>query len=133
PFRIGSVLSGQDTHTQPVIHIDNNGLLYFFQENLHDTPIDIYKGHFNFVTKLTEKIGTELSYCNMLKDASGNGILWSRGDKLTGSEDDGYHQYVTKASSGFESWGTPLKVTENPDPIPFPSQGSRHYPIVPQY
>lgn len=133
PYRITTPQTISDSHTVPSFAIDNDGNLFMFQERFHDTPIDIYKGaDFNFFELLTEKIGTELSYCHLLKDESGNGILWSRGQKLVGGV--GYNMHVTKATDGFESWGTPARLSTTPDPdLPPGSLGTRHYPTVPLY
>lgn len=132
PYRVTNTQALADTHTTPSFHIDNAGNLFMFQEREHDTPIDIYKGSLAKWEFLTEKIGSQLSYCNILKDESGNGILWSRGQKLSGSV--GYNMHVTKASSGFEGWGTPVRISTTPDPVAPPTGiGSRHYPSVPYY
>jgi hypothetical protein len=132
PYRITNPQTVSDSHTIPSLAIDNSGNLFMFQEREHDTPIDIYKGSFANFQFLAEKIGSELSYCHLLKDESGNGILWSRGQKLSGGV--GYNMHITKASSGFESWGTPVRLSTTPDPaLPPGGLGSRHYPSVPLY
>lgn len=133
PYRLGSTLPSANSHTIPVMHVGIDGTLYIFQERVHDSSIDIYKGDLNFMSLLGNKIGSELSYCQMIRLENGKGVLWSRGDRLTGSEDTGYELHITKATSGFDTWDAPIKINLNPNPIPFPGVGARHYPQLPMY
>lgn len=149
PYRIGntqvlnSYSSQPDTHTQPNMQIDNDGNLFMFQERTHDSPIDIYKGSsFTNMELLAEKInpGTgataESSYHQMIKLPNGNGWSWCR---MTGLFEAyaGGHGASVEASDGFESWGSLIRNTTNPDPVGFyPPSGTgktRHYPILPYY
>lgn len=124
-FRVTSTEPIADSHTTPSMIVDNNGVVFVFQERTHGSPIDIYKGHFNDFALLSEKIGgsgATLGYMNILKDENGNGISWCRFG--TGSI---RHQCVVEATNGFENWLDERRLSTSPgSPL-------AHYVMVPYY
>lgn len=149
PYLVGNIVgnnqhSGEgDSHTKPTFDVDKYGNLFMFQEETHDTPVGIYKGSdFNFFERLTETMGTEISYLHTFKDINGNGINWLRMVGLYFSYSGG-HLAFNRATDGYEGWGAEVRVSTNPRPEKeYPPAGdpndpsgyrTRHYPQVPYY
>lgn len=124
PFRITSTLPSSDSHVTPAMIVNDDGI-YMFQERVHGSPIDIYKGaDFNYFEYLSEKIGPSnlLGYMNIMLDEDGNGITWCRW-----ATDPNRNGAVVRASNGLESWGTPRRLTTNV------ANDTGHYNSVPYY
>lgn len=87
PHTIGKQLASGDTHTIPNFGINLSGELYSFQENLHITPLDIYKnryaGDYTVFDELVENAGTDVAYAQLMKHTP---------------EDDNYTIYGRKGS-----------------------------------
>jgi hypothetical protein len=137
---LGKPLASSDTHTRPSIYFDNNRL-YAVQENLHITPLDIYRSDYDndteSFTEQVEKIGTEMAYANIYKLASGNFAIYYRFGAGQPFDTKAYAS-VIKSTSGFSSFGSTLKITERTttDVYQYPTQpnnatvGVWHYCVL---
>lgn len=110
---LGKPLASGDTHTRPSIYFDNNRL-YAIQENLHITPLDIYKSDYDneteSFTEQVEKIGTEMAYANIYKLADGNFAIYFRFGQGQPTGSNAYAS-VVKSTAGFGSFGSEQQIT----------------------
>lgn len=123
PINVGDIQLSSDSHVKPSIAVSNN-ILYVTQEILHNSPFKVYKSgpslDYSYFTQ-PFSIGTDLAYANYVQENNGNYICLSRGLVNV------WQIYVTKATTGFESWGSPRQVTSPPaGGVTF-----RHYPFLP--
>lgn len=128
PRPIGRGRSGAETHSVSTLVADG-GRVYSIQEDLHDSPMRVIRsladydyGAFTFPFS----IGSVLSYAHFVKKADGNFLLWTRG--IAYPTTNYYSLHITESSAGFETWGTPRRVSSRPtgnDP------NLRHYPFLP--
>jgi len=121
PYKVGYVLSGADTHTVPSSAFPANDTIYVGQENLHNTPVDLYKStnlDGSLWEKLAEVIGTDLAYINFIEQEDGNYMTFSRGGGVE------FSIYLTEATNEMEDWGTQLRISTV-------TAGQRHYPTLP--
>lgn len=142
PYRVTTPEPNTDTHSTVSQPVDAAGFIYAFQERTHDTPIDIYKSAtIGAFSQLAEKIapGTgenaELSYCQFFLDEANNGVCVCRKTKL-GLAYSGGHLTLVFAGSGYETWGTPIRITTNPNPDVnggVEDGRTRHYPHASWY
>jgi hypothetical protein len=113
PYEIGpSNLSG-DTHSLPNIILADNDYFYVTQERPHNSPVRIYKSRNIFDVssweQLTETIGDKIGYSSITTLPSGNHTLWHRYAESTLA----YYASLYVSSSGMETWGSRLDVTES--------------------
>jgi hypothetical protein len=113
PQILGKPLASGDTHTRPSIYFDNNRL-YAIQENLHITPLDIYKSDYDneteSFTEQVEKIGTAMAYANIYKLSDGNFAIYFRFGNGQPFDTKAYAS-VVKSTAGFASFGSEQQLT----------------------
>jgi hypothetical protein len=125
PRLFGKILSASgDVHSVPSVVV-HGSRVYVGQEDLHNTPINLYKGmyddDYDDSTTLGETISTQAAYPQFLKKADGNFMLFCR--FIDGSSN--YVMGIVHAASGMESWGSRTLITATP------ATGYRHYPSTP--
>lgn len=120
PQFVGKILNSSDTHTVPVISLSDSSI-YVFQENLHISPLDIYKDSYlndyaDFI-ELAENVGTEIAYTQLIPFGNNYKIFYRFGA--------GYRIDVISSSTGLEGWGSTQQITVNAP------GGNRYYPTTP--
>lgn len=124
PFTVGLIPDSSDDHSVAVVQANDDGI-YSFQEVLHNSPVNVYKSsNLEDISQfsLFETFGTDLAYVNILNKVAGNHLAWMRGVTAQCSI------YQVESTDGLESWGTEVRITDNP------SGGQptyRHYPFLP--
>lgn len=128
PRTVGAPVAVSDTHSITSIEASGDNI-YITQENPHDTPLVVYKSfdnldYTNYNTPFT--IGTKVSYTHYIEQADGTFVNWARGYQVG---DTGYYGiWITKSSSGFETWGSQIQITARPTGN---DSFLRHYPFLP--
>lgn len=112
PHTVGKQLAATDTHTIPNWGIDVDGNIYSFQENLHITPLDIYKNRYaddyTVFDELAEKAGTDVAYAQIMKHPDDDNYT------IYGRKGSDYRAGALHSNDGLEDWDAMFYIVGTP-------------------